>query len=153
MIQNQFMSKVRIHAQHYANVDLVIKLERDYYEVQESDGEVEVCAVFNIIGCALEEFSVDLIKYFFVMEEFIEDRRMTLKFLTCQKRACASIQIFDDDITENEESFIVSLERTSDLDSRISLSPNTAVVTILDDDDVDDEIKSSGYLSRNMLAL
>ena len=40
----------------------------------------------------------------------------------------------DDDIAENEESFTVSLEKTSDLNNRISLSPDTTLVTILDDD-------------------
>ena len=61
-------------------------------------------------------------------------RSRTFRFHACQDTACVSIPIVDDDIAENDESFTVSLERTSDLDSRISLSPDTALVTILDDD-------------------
>ena len=57
----------------------------------------------------------------------------SLNFSGCEERVCVSPTIVDDDIVENEESFIVSLERTSDLDSRISLSTDTTLVTILDD--------------------
>ena len=48
--------------------------------------------------------------------------------------ACVNILIVDDDILEGNESFIISLENTTDLDSRICLSSGSAEVTILDDD-------------------
>ena len=40
----------------------------------------------------------------------------------------------DDLVLEMEESFIVVLNRTSQLDSRISLEPTTAEIVIVDDD-------------------
>ena len=57
-----------------------------------------------------------------------------LNFNACKERACAYISIMDDDIVEKSESFTISLERTTDLDSRISLSSERGEVTILDDD-------------------
>ena len=44
------------------------------------------------------------------------------------------IPIEDDRILENIESFILTLERTSDLDSRITLDPVNGVVEIIDND-------------------
>ena len=57
-----------------------------------------------------------------------------LRFSACQSMACADISILNDNITEYDESFGIVLERTPNLDSRISLSPESAVVTIMDDD-------------------
>ena len=57
-----------------------------------------------------------------------------LRFRACQNKACADISIVNDNITEYDESFGIVLERTPNLDSRISLSPESAVVTIMDDD-------------------
>ena len=48
--------------------------------------------------------------------------------------ACVNILIVDDDIIEGNESFTISLENTTDLDSWICLSSGSAEVTILDDD-------------------
>ena len=59
---------------------------------------------------------------------------ITLTFASCDTRACTSVTIFDDDIAENAENFFVSLLRTDQLDSRITLSPNLAEVEILDND-------------------
>ena len=44
------------------------------------------------------------------------------------------MSIVDDAILEDDESFDVTLERTPDLDSRITLDPVDAVVEIIDDD-------------------
>ena len=57
-----------------------------------------------------------------------------LSFIACEEIACATIIIVDDDIVEMNESFTISLGRTSDLNKRISLSPDSKLVTILDDD-------------------
>ena len=57
-----------------------------------------------------------------------------LRFRACQNKACADISIVNDNITEYDESFGIVLERTPNLDSRISLSPESSVVTIMDDD-------------------
>jgi hypothetical protein len=47
-----------------------------------------------------------------------------------------ALPVVDDDIPEKVESFYLTLERTSDLDKRISLNPSYGEVTIYDDDDV-----------------
>ena len=57
-----------------------------------------------------------------------------LSFIACEEIACTTISIVDDDIVEMNESFTISLGRTSDLNKRISLSPDSKLVTILDDD-------------------
>ena len=49
-------------------------------------------------------------------------------------RRCYNLNIVDDVTVENVESFNVSLERTSDLDSRITLDLVNAVVEIIDND-------------------
>ena len=57
-----------------------------------------------------------------------------LSFSACQDKACTDIAISDDIIAEYEESFTISLERTPDLDSRISLSAESGIINIMDDD-------------------
>ena len=47
--------------------------------------------------------------------------------------------IRNDVILENIESFDVTLERTSDLDSRITLNPVNGVVEIIDNDGMYDD--------------
>ena len=42
--------------------------------------------------------------------------------------------ITDDEILEDNESYEVTLQRTSDLDNRIILAPMTAEINIIDDD-------------------
>ena len=45
-----------------------------------------------------------------------------------------SVSIVDDDVIETTESFYVTLARSSDLDSRIQLTPFYGVIEIDDDD-------------------
>ena len=47
---------------------------------------------------------------------------------------CTDINIRDDNIVEQVESFIVTLEGPPDLDDRVSLSPTQGVITIISDD-------------------
>ena len=58
----------------------------------------------------------------------------TLVVVACQRLSCEAIPIRDDLEVENEKSFEVTLERTSDLDSRITIHPTRAKVIITDDD-------------------
>ena len=57
-----------------------------------------------------------------------------LLFAACCSMSCVNVPIVDDVIMENVESFDVTLERTSDLDSRITLDPVNGVVEITDND-------------------
>ena len=45
-----------------------------------------------------------------------------------------SLCIVDDVILENPESFHITVERPSDVDTRITVDPAAGVVTIIDDD-------------------
>ena len=57
-----------------------------------------------------------------------------LAFGTCNTQQCIEISIVDDMIVEMTESFFVTLERISDLDSRIRLDPVEEKVEITDND-------------------
>ena len=59
---------------------------------------------------------------------------MALFFDACTTRVCETLSIVDDNISERIELFYLTLERTSDLDSRIILNPRDGAVTIVDDD-------------------
>ena len=49
-------------------------------------------------------------------------------------RECYNIPITNDDTQENKETFTVTVNRTSNLDPRIRLEDNVAVVSIIDAD-------------------
>lgn len=57
-----------------------------------------------------------------------------LEFGACDIRQCTEILIVDDMVMELAESFSVNLERTSDLDSSITLDPVRTDVQITDND-------------------
>ena len=59
----------------------------------------------------------------------------TLMFAACETRQCDYISIVDDATLEMMESFSVTLERTSDLNSRITLNPVDGKMNVFDDDD------------------
>ena len=56
---------------------------------------------------------------------------MTFTFSRDDTRQCFDVSIFDDDINEPENKFLVML---STGDPRITLSPDMATITILDND-------------------
>ena len=57
-----------------------------------------------------------------------------LLFASCQRRSCINVTIEDDNALELVELFNVTLETTTGLDERISLSPVNGVVEIIDND-------------------
>ena len=57
-----------------------------------------------------------------------------LMFDTCEIRQCDNISIVDDVTLEMTESSSVTLERTPDLNSRITLNPVDGDINILDND-------------------
>ena len=59
-----------------------------------------------------------------------------LAFGSCATRQCTEIPIVDDMMVELTESFFVTLERTTGLDSRITLDPVDGEIEIIDDDGV-----------------
>ena len=58
----------------------------------------------------------------------------TLTFAACETKRCMSVSIVDDDTPGNVGSFDVTLERTTDLDSRIALDPVNGILEITDND-------------------
>ena len=55
-----------------------------------------------------------------------------LSFAACQMRSCVNVSIENDIVLENVEPFAVTLERTPELDSRITLNPVDGVVEIIE---------------------
>ena len=62
-----------------------------------------------------------------------------LMFAACQMRSCVNVTVVDDVILENVESFDLILERTPDLNSRITLDSVNGVVEITDNDGMQDD--------------
>ena len=58
----------------------------------------------------------------------------TLMFAACEKRRCVNVAIVEDIIVESIETFGITLERTPDLDNRITLSPVAEQIEIIDND-------------------
>ena len=59
---------------------------------------------------------------------------MAIIFAACQTRSCVNVSIMDDDVLGDVESFNVTLENTTDLDSRIILDPVNGIIVIIDND-------------------
>ena len=141
----------------------VVGLERTFYEVTETVGVVEVCAIVYqpdnsitcpiafpfdvslstandtagslINGCSLHLRKLNISTIYFPLP--VEPMDYTalseiLMFAACERRQCVSIIIRDDGIPEQVESFFVTLERTTGLDSRITLDPVDAEIEIID---------------------
>ena len=58
----------------------------------------------------------------------------TLMFAACETRQCVKVQIVDDETLEMTESFIVTLDRTPALDTRITLNPVDGDIVILENE-------------------
>ena len=58
----------------------------------------------------------------------------TLMFAACDTRRCVNVAIVNDIIVESIETFAITLERTSNLDSRITLNPMDEEIEIIDND-------------------
>ena len=56
-----------------------------------------------------------------------------LSFPTCGTRQCVNVSLESDGVLEDVESFGVTLERTPNLDMRITLKPVDGIVYIIDD--------------------
>ena len=136
-------------------------LEKTFYQVSESEGVVEVCATVSRpngnLTCPISfQFDVSLstgdnsagIRYCSAVclhddcsttfstvapMDYI-DVSTILMFGACARRHCVNVSIVDDDVLEMTESFTVTLERISGLDSRITLDPVDGVIEITDDD-------------------
>jgi hypothetical protein len=138
---------------HYVTVTQ----EHSRYNVSENRLSVVVCGVLNTsdtIDCAVNyefEISLNLRDISAVYQNDYGHSPVYLRFSACQNKACADISILNDNITEYDESFGIVLERAPNLDSRISLSPESAVVTIMDDDGMVIGFSSKEYTTTESL--
>lgn len=57
-----------------------------------------------------------------------------LSFAACQERECVHIDIIDDSVQEEIETFRITLQRTTGLDSRITFSLDVGVIEIEESD-------------------
>ena len=57
-----------------------------------------------------------------------------LSFLACETKQCVDVTIVDDEVSEGDESFDVTLERTPGLNMRITLDPVDGIIRIIDND-------------------
>ena len=55
-----------------------------------------------------------------------------LSFAACDKKQCVDVEIVDDLVDEPQEKFVITLERTPDLNSRIMLDPVDEEIFIQD---------------------
>jgi hypothetical protein len=122
-----------------------VGLERTFYNVSEGVGAMNVCAIVYspIVPCPVNfSFDVSLSTNYDCssangsavssLNYSLSDT--TLTFAACETKRCMSVSIVDDDTPGNVESFDVTLERTTDLDSRIALDPVNGILEITDND-------------------
>ena len=57
-----------------------------------------------------------------------------MMFDVCETQRCVNVTILNDSVDEPEETFRVTLERTPDLDNRITLEPVDGEIVIVDND-------------------
>ena len=57
-----------------------------------------------------------------------------LIFAPCETQRCVDVAIVDDMIAEQMESFVVTLQRTPDLDSRITFNRAAGAIEIINND-------------------
>ena len=140
--------------------DAVVGLERTLYSVTEGeDSAVEVCAVvfrpgMNVACPITFPFEVslstgDLSAGIYVLclplntaviivlspvagMDYDAVINEILRFSACQRRQCVTIPILEDSVPEGVEYFNVTLERTPDLDPRITLNPVDGLIEIFD---------------------
>ena len=67
-------------------------------------------------------------------EESLDYVRLSriLSFGACEKKRCVDVEIVNDVVDEPQEKFVVTLERTPDLNSRIMLDPVNEDIFIQD---------------------
>ena len=141
----------------------VVGLERTFYQVSEDVGVVEVCAIVfspnGIISCPIAfsfdvslstndnsagegvnggyvKYSTDFVTVLFPVSpmDYAAEISAILTFAACQRRRCVNVTIENDAVLEDAESFDVTLERTFDLDNRITLDPVDGEIEITDND-------------------
>lgn len=94
--------------------------------------ELQVC-----FDCVYKMYSIHTVCFATAESEldFYGVSNLSRTFEECLNRQCWFIGIIDDQTLEVEESFFVTLEKASNVDSRIKLNTDTAEVMITNDSD------------------
>ena len=134
-------------------------LEKTLYDVREDVGVVEVCALMSMnrsrTNGVIPFFNVSLLigdntgTHYMSQSDSCDSLSLQLSDTSDDYCAVSSVLIFDsswkscvfvfivdDSVVEGAETFNISLERTSDLDRWITLSPNFGNILIDDNDGV-----------------
>ena len=89
-----------------------------------------------VVKSAIHTYYFILLLSFFIVQGrdyTLNDR--ALNFGACSKKECLTVDIIDDDLIEDTETFTITLQPPSqDFTERIILSPNVTTVTIEDED-------------------
>ena len=83
--------------------------------------------IFTTLQCLCQSYAVTSMDYVAVSN--------ILTFGACESRSCLNITVINDKEAEPDETFFITLERTSGLNSRITLRPEQGEIKILNDDD------------------
>ena len=147
-----------IHILTYIYSVAVVGLNGTFYQVSENESMVNICATvyYPMIDCPIGfSFNVsltttndsagkervkitDLCNRPLFLEPTVDYNHVStiVAFDTCDTQRCTEIPIVDDMIVELTESFLITLERTPGLVSRITLNPVDGEIEITDDDGV-----------------
>jgi len=117
---------VTLLCEHYTHVLHVReKLSVRFFSVHDST------CVFYTMRRLLSSFDYNILT---VTQEDYEELTTLLIFRSCDGRKYINVTVRNNDIAEKTESFILRLERTTNLHSRIILNPENATVQIADND-------------------
>ena len=134
-------------------------LEKTLYDVREDVGVVEVCALMSMnrsrTNGVIPFFNVSLLigddtgTHYMSQSDSCDSLSLQLSdtsddycavssvlIFDSSWKSCVFVSIVDDSVVEGAETFNISLERTSDLDRWITLSPNFGNILIDDNDGV-----------------
>ena len=123
----------RVNVTIVDNDEVTIGFEMEQYSVREDQGTVKVCARI-MDGSLAREIAISLSTQDGSAKNPDDYSAMsaTLIFNSNNDVQCVNISLMDDDILEGMEDFEVSLDQGEE--ERVILSPERAVVTIVNDD-------------------
>ena len=90
--------------------------------------------VYWIGYCPLKSIKQKKILFITVAGMDYEEYHTTLSFDACVPSLCRTVRVSDDCALENEETFLLSLAETNNLDPRVKIDRGIGLVTIRDRD-------------------
>ena len=126
--------------------ELSVKLATLHQIHEEDKGPAQVCAIldngcfssepFNILMHTIIDsagilYPVESYSYIYQYytapgDDYVPVQNAIMRFTPQDENACLLVTIIDEDIVEQNESFFVTLERTADLNERITIDPDNS---------------------------